>query len=174
MLLGFLDPTIRTVAELEQQLGIPVVAAMPSFKKQPTRAGTIELAKDPQSKTSEAIRTLRTGLTFLARRKNAVLSLSPVPCPERARAGSPRTSPSPSRSRETAPSLSTPTCAAPCSGRSSATRGTPRGFRTNSRSARRSRTFFSGRRLLRIYSSCPPGVGRPTRPNFSPASRWVP
>jgi len=64
-LLGFLDPTVRTVAELEQHLGIPVVAALPSFKKQVSRAGTIELAKDPQSMASEAIRTLRTGLTFL-------------------------------------------------------------------------------------------------------------
>jgi succinoglycan biosynthesis transport protein ExoP len=81
MLLGFLDPTIRTVAELEQHLGIPVVAAMPSFKKQATRAGTIELAKDPQSKASEAIRTLRTGLTFLgsAEERCTFLVTSSVP-----------------------------------------------------------------------------------------------
>lgn len=65
LLLGFLDPTVRTVSELEQQLGIPVVAAMPAFKKRETRAGTLEMANDPYSMESEAIRTLRAGLTFL-------------------------------------------------------------------------------------------------------------
>jgi capsular exopolysaccharide synthesis family protein len=81
VLLGFLDPTIRTVAELEQHLAIPVVAALPSFKKQASRAGTIELAKDPQSMASEAIRTLRTGLTFLgsAEERCTFLLTSSVP-----------------------------------------------------------------------------------------------
>lgn len=65
MLLGFLDPTVRTVSELEQLAGVPVIAAMPSFKKKESRGETLELLKDGDSQTSEAIRTLRAGLTFL-------------------------------------------------------------------------------------------------------------
>lgn len=65
LLLGFLDPTIRTVAELEQLAGIPVIAAMPAFKKRDTRAGCLELLGDSQAPPAEALRTLRAGLTFL-------------------------------------------------------------------------------------------------------------
>jgi succinoglycan biosynthesis transport protein ExoP len=64
-LLGILDPTLRTVAELERLAGIPVVGAMPAFKKRDTRANSLELTLDSQSPPSEAIRSLRTGLTFL-------------------------------------------------------------------------------------------------------------
>jgi succinoglycan biosynthesis transport protein ExoP len=65
MLLGFLDPTARTVSELEQLSGVPVIAAMPAFKKRDTRKETLELLNDGDSQTSEALRTLRAGLTFL-------------------------------------------------------------------------------------------------------------
>ncbi|MBL9156012.1 MAG: polysaccharide biosynthesis tyrosine autokinase [Verrucomicrobiales bacterium] len=81
LLLGFLDPTLRTVSEVEQFCGIPVVAGMPAFKKRDTRAGSLELAIDPQSKPSEAIRTLRAGLTFLgtAEERCTFLITSSVP-----------------------------------------------------------------------------------------------
>jgi len=81
MLLGFLDPTLRTVAEVEQFCGVPVVAGMPAFKKRDSRAGSLELAIDPQSKPSEAIRTLRAGLTFLgtAEERCTFLITSSVP-----------------------------------------------------------------------------------------------
>lgn len=81
MLLGFLDPTLRTVAEVEQFCGIPVVAGLPSFKKRDTRAECLELTRDPQSKPSEAIRTLRAGLTFLgtAEERCTFLITSSVP-----------------------------------------------------------------------------------------------
>jgi len=65
LLLGFLDPTVRTVAELEHLAGLPVVGAMPAFKKQSDRGDSLELSRDAESQASEAIRTLRTGLTFL-------------------------------------------------------------------------------------------------------------
>lgn len=65
LLLGFLDPTVRTVSELEQLTGVPVIAAMPSFKKGETRVNILELGRDPNSQPAEAIRTLRAGLTFL-------------------------------------------------------------------------------------------------------------
>ncbi len=65
MLLGFLDPTLRTVDELERLCGIPVVGAMPAFRSRESRAGSLELELDAQSPSSEAIRSLRTGLTFL-------------------------------------------------------------------------------------------------------------
>lgn len=65
MLLGFLDPTLRTVAEVEQLCGVPVVAATPSFKKSESRSGCLELLNDSQSPAAEAVRSLRAGLTFL-------------------------------------------------------------------------------------------------------------
>ncbi len=65
LLLGFMDPTVRTVAELEHLAELPVVGAMPVFKKQDDRSDSLELSRDPDSQASEAIRTLRTGLTFL-------------------------------------------------------------------------------------------------------------
>jgi polysaccharide biosynthesis transport protein len=65
LLLGFLDPTVRTVSELEQLTGFPVITAMPSFKKGETRSDILELGRDPNSQPAEAIRTLRAGLTFL-------------------------------------------------------------------------------------------------------------
>lgn len=64
-LLGILDPTARTVAELEQLAGIPVIAAMPTFKKSESRAGSLALQQDAESPASESLRTLRAGLTFL-------------------------------------------------------------------------------------------------------------
>lgn len=81
MLLGFLDPTLRTVSEVEQFCGVPVVAGMPAFKKRDSRAGSLELTLDPQSKPSEAIRTLRAGLTFLgtAEERCTFLITSSVP-----------------------------------------------------------------------------------------------
>lgn len=81
LLLGFLDPTLRTVAEVEQYCGVPVVAGMPSFKKRDSRSESLELSRDPQSKPSEAIRTLRAGLTFLgtAEERCTFLITSSVP-----------------------------------------------------------------------------------------------
>ncbi len=81
LLLGFLDPTVRTVSELEQLSGIPVVAAMPSFKKQETRSEILELVRDPNSKPSETIRSMRAGLTFLgtAEERCSFLITSSIP-----------------------------------------------------------------------------------------------
>jgi capsular exopolysaccharide synthesis family protein len=81
MLLGFLDPTLRTVSEIEQFCGLPVVAGLPAFKKRESRSDSLELARDAQSKASEAIRSLRTGLTFLgtAEERCTFLVASSVP-----------------------------------------------------------------------------------------------
>lgn len=64
LLLGFLDPTVRTVAELEQLTGLAAIGAMP-FSKQIGRSEALVLVNDVNSQASEAIRTLRAGLTFL-------------------------------------------------------------------------------------------------------------
>jgi len=65
LLLGFLDPTVRTVSELEQLTGYPVITALPAFRKGEGRTDILELSRDPNSQPAEAIRTLRAGLTFL-------------------------------------------------------------------------------------------------------------
>lgn len=81
LLLGFLDPTLRTVAELERTTGFPVVAAMPAFKNKEARADILELTRDPNSLAAEAVRTLRAGLTFLgsAEERCTFLVTSAVP-----------------------------------------------------------------------------------------------
>ncbi len=63
-LMGFLDPTVRTVADLEVLTGIPVIGAMPGAKKL-GRSSALMLQADPNSQATEAVRTLRAGLTFL-------------------------------------------------------------------------------------------------------------
>ncbi len=65
LLFGFLDPTVRTVGELEALSSIPVIAAMPKPEKASVRENALVLIHDPQSQPAEAIRTLRAGLTFL-------------------------------------------------------------------------------------------------------------
>jgi succinoglycan biosynthesis transport protein ExoP len=65
-LIGFLDPSIRTVGELERDARLPVIGAVPSSssKGDGTKRELVLLSrKDPHA--SEAIRTLRTGLTLL-------------------------------------------------------------------------------------------------------------
>lgn len=63
LLLGFLDPTVRTVADLEVLTGTPVIGAMPASKNT-ERKGSLALSGE-ESQSAEAIRTLRAGLTFL-------------------------------------------------------------------------------------------------------------
>jgi capsular exopolysaccharide synthesis family protein len=64
-LIGFLDPSIRTVYELERDSRLPVIGAIPASRQ--GEAGKRELVlvsrQDPHA--AEAIRTLRTGLTLL-------------------------------------------------------------------------------------------------------------
>jgi len=65
-LIGFLDPSIRTVGELERETKLPVIGAIPISSGR-VEAGKRELVlvakRDPHA--AEAIRTLRTGLALL-------------------------------------------------------------------------------------------------------------
>lgn len=78
ILLGFLDPSIRTVAELEEYSGFPVLGALPQHEvdqeklvKKGSRNHVLLFSKtDKHSPTSEAIRNLRAGLSFLGEKKD--------------------------------------------------------------------------------------------------------
>ena len=72
ILIGFLDPSIRTVAELEEYSGFPVLGAIPqSYKadqktvKKGSRSHVLLFNNDNHSPTAESIRNLRAGLSFL-------------------------------------------------------------------------------------------------------------
>lgn len=80
LLIGFIDPTVRTVSELEQLTGLTVIGAMP-FSKKIDRSEALVLASDSSSQPAEAIRTLRAGLTFLGttQERGSFLITSAVP-----------------------------------------------------------------------------------------------
>jgi len=67
-LIGFLDPSIRTVGELERDSKLPVIGAIPSSTSR-SDANKRELVlvtrRDPHA--AEAVRTLRTGLSLFRR-----------------------------------------------------------------------------------------------------------
>ena len=71
LLLGFLDPSVRTVPDLEALFDPPVLGAIPSDKKQQIkrrkRRGVPQVNLD-HSPHTEAIRNLRAGLSFLGNR----------------------------------------------------------------------------------------------------------
>lgn len=68
--LGLLDPSIRTVADLEALTAVPVVGALPLKRGEKRTANQkaqrdLVLVDSPNSQQSESIRTLRAGLTYL-------------------------------------------------------------------------------------------------------------
>ena len=72
ILIGFLDPSIRTVAELEEYTGFPILGAIPQSKepvqqtvKKGSRSHVLLFNNDNHSPTAESIRNLRAGLSFL-------------------------------------------------------------------------------------------------------------
>ncbi len=72
ILLGFLDPSIRTVAELEEYTGFPILGAIPQGQqavekivKKGSRSHVLLFNSDNHSPTAESIRNLRAGLSFL-------------------------------------------------------------------------------------------------------------
>ena len=79
ILFGFLDPSIRTVAELEEYSGFPVLGAMPQHEaaqedlvKKGSRNHVLlfnDDEKNRHSPTAESIRNLRAGLSFLGDKK---------------------------------------------------------------------------------------------------------
>ena len=80
LLLGFLDPTVRTVSDLELLTSVPVVGAIPTgnFKG---REDSLALVNDANGPATEAVRSLRAGLTFLgdARERCTFLITSALP-----------------------------------------------------------------------------------------------
>jgi len=72
ILIGFLDPSIRTVAELEEYSGFPVLGAIPQSQepientvKKGKRTHVLLFNNDNHSPTAESVRNLRAGLSFL-------------------------------------------------------------------------------------------------------------
>jgi len=72
ILIGFLDPSVRTVAELEEYTGFPILGAIPQSKepvqktvKKGSRSHVLLFNNDNHSPTAESIRNLRAGLSFL-------------------------------------------------------------------------------------------------------------
>tara|TARA_R110000850_G_scaffold8214_4_gene30570 strand:- start:1257 stop:3314 length:2058 start_codon:yes stop_codon:yes gene_type:complete len=63
-LFGLLDTTVRTVTDLEVLTSVPVVGAIP-LGKLGHRNESLALVADPSSHSTEAVRSLRAGLTFL-------------------------------------------------------------------------------------------------------------
>ncbi len=77
ILIGFLDPSIRTVAELEEYTGFPILGAIPQNKrtvqktvKKGSRSHVLLFNNDNHSPTAESIRNLRAGLSFLGDKKD--------------------------------------------------------------------------------------------------------
>ena len=89
ILLGFLDPSIRTVAELEEYSGFPVLGAIPQHEakqknlvKKGSRSHVLIFNEsDNHSPTSESIRNLRAGLSFLGEKneRRSFMFTSAVP-----------------------------------------------------------------------------------------------
>lgn len=77
ILLGLIDPTIRTVSDLETFTELPVIGVFPRWKSDQRKADKAErqtiassLEDTPENSSSmEAVRTLRAGLTFLGDRE---------------------------------------------------------------------------------------------------------
>ena len=77
ILLGLIDPTIRTVSDLETFTELPVIGVFPRWKSDQRKADKAErqtiassLEDTPENASSmEAVRTLRAGLTFLGDRE---------------------------------------------------------------------------------------------------------
>ena len=80
LFLGFLDPSLRTVSELELLTGLPVIGALPAIKES-ERPNSIVFIDDAETPVIEAMRTLRAGLTFLGTSKErcSFLVTSAVP-----------------------------------------------------------------------------------------------
>lgn len=80
LLLGFLDSTIRTVSELENLTGKPVIGAIPD-EKNPDGDDVLVLTTREVPNQAEAVRTLRAGLTFLGtpEAKRTFLITSSIP-----------------------------------------------------------------------------------------------
>ena len=78
--LNYLDPSLRTVDQVEQRTGLGVVAAVPRIKVPPTRGGggtELPTVCDRRGTIAEAFRTMRTTLAHIAGRdKNRVFLIT--------------------------------------------------------------------------------------------------
>ena len=63
-IIGFLDPTVRTVSDLELLTSVPVIGAIPTGNFL-GREESLALIVEPKGQATEAVRSLRAGLTFL-------------------------------------------------------------------------------------------------------------
>jgi polysaccharide biosynthesis transport protein len=82
--LNYLDPSLRTIDQVEQRTGLGVVAAVPSIKDRPSRGGggaELPTVRDRRGVVAEAFRTMRATLALISGRdKNRVfLVTSAIP-----------------------------------------------------------------------------------------------
>jgi succinoglycan biosynthesis transport protein ExoP len=63
LLLDFLDSSVRTAGQVERALGVPALATIPETDSGGLEKG-IAIRRDPNSRTAEAFRMLRTSLSF--------------------------------------------------------------------------------------------------------------
>jgi polysaccharide biosynthesis transport protein len=80
ILMDLADGTIRTVHQVEENLGLPVLTLIPRSKRRHLDREPVVIA-DPASREAEAIRSLRTALSFLGERKDfkTILFTSAIP-----------------------------------------------------------------------------------------------
>jgi succinoglycan biosynthesis transport protein ExoP len=79
--LNYLDPSLRTIDQVEQRLGVGVVAAVPLIKKGEERTGQrgamLPVVRDRRGIVAEAFRTMRAGLAMIpGREKNRVFLIT--------------------------------------------------------------------------------------------------
>ena len=78
--LNYLDPSMRTIDQVEQRTGLGVVAAVPRIKVPPTRGGggkELPTVRDRRGTIAEAFRTMRATLAHIAGRdKNRVFLIT--------------------------------------------------------------------------------------------------
>lgn len=79
--LNYLDPSLRTIDQVEQRLGVGVIAAVPMIKKQDIKTGGggafLPVLRDRSGVVAEAFRTMRASLAMIpGREKNRVFLIT--------------------------------------------------------------------------------------------------
>jgi polysaccharide biosynthesis transport protein len=81
LIINGLDNTFKTVDQLEEVVGLPVLSAVPKFKSNEEETRRLVVANEAQSSEAEAFRTLRTAISMLGRKdeRRTFLFTSAVP-----------------------------------------------------------------------------------------------
>ena len=65
-----LDTTLKSVDQVEEAVALPVLSAVPKFKRDAAETRRLVIADDAQSSEAEAFRTLRTAVSMLGRKED--------------------------------------------------------------------------------------------------------